>query len=383
MSVVKAKCTNCGANLEVDSINDAAVCPYCKTAYVVEKAINNYNTTNYIDAKVVNFFDGQYNPLNQMVKKAQGYLKLDQAEKAFETYCQIAEEYPDECIGHYMMCKLAIDALGYTYSINQEHIGWSNFIGSAFQKDSQIVSRIAVVSKLDPAKAHELTQLYSKKKAEVICFSKEFSARTYERRFIDEDSLEHGGVLLSGSGEKSHLFHILANDDSGEIQQGKINAKIANTEFAKYSMHYDMDQPSSKTNSLSASIVWLSGNRMVMMVELTELVGWDDIFRCFNFVLLNKSYDDDPIGAVDEILNRDFDAFKGKISWKNSKLKTQKQEWMNGGRCRYCGGPFASKGLGIFAEKKYYCQSCGKERNYKLIKQQFGAPHYMIDSTKE
>ena len=29
MPLVRAKCTNCGANLEVDRAKDAAICPYC------------------------------------------------------------------------------------------------------------------------------------------------------------------------------------------------------------------------------------------------------------------------------------------------------------------------------------------------------------------
>ena len=55
MPIVQAKCTTCGGNLEVDSSLEAAVCPYCKTPYVVEKAINNYNTyvTNNITADTV------------------------------------------------------------------------------------------------------------------------------------------------------------------------------------------------------------------------------------------------------------------------------------------------------------------------------------------
>jgi hypothetical protein len=60
MPLVKAKCTNCGANLQVDSAKDAAICPYCKAAYIVEKAINNYNinNTNNIRADVVNIYGG-------------------------------------------------------------------------------------------------------------------------------------------------------------------------------------------------------------------------------------------------------------------------------------------------------------------------------------
>lgn len=60
MPLVKAKCTNCGANLEVDSSKDAAICPYCKTAYIVEKAITNFAGSNYgnINASVVNIYNG-------------------------------------------------------------------------------------------------------------------------------------------------------------------------------------------------------------------------------------------------------------------------------------------------------------------------------------
>ncbi len=61
MPLVEAKCTNCGAVLQVDDSLDAAICPYCNTAYIVEKAINNYtitnNITNNITAGVVNIIN--------------------------------------------------------------------------------------------------------------------------------------------------------------------------------------------------------------------------------------------------------------------------------------------------------------------------------------
>lgn len=58
MPLVSAKCTSCGASLEVDNTKDAAICPYCNTAYIVEKAINNYNITNNISANTVNIYNG-------------------------------------------------------------------------------------------------------------------------------------------------------------------------------------------------------------------------------------------------------------------------------------------------------------------------------------
>ncbi len=62
MPIVPAKCTNCGAPLQVDSGKKAAVCPYCNEAYIVEEAINNYNyvtyqTTNIAHADVVQVSD--------------------------------------------------------------------------------------------------------------------------------------------------------------------------------------------------------------------------------------------------------------------------------------------------------------------------------------
>lgn len=58
MPFVQAKCTNCGANLSVDDSKDAAICPYCQTAYIVEKAINHFNVTNHIHGEVVNVIGG-------------------------------------------------------------------------------------------------------------------------------------------------------------------------------------------------------------------------------------------------------------------------------------------------------------------------------------
>ncbi len=44
MPLVAAKCIQCGANIEVDDTKEAGICKYCGTAFITEKAINNYNT---------------------------------------------------------------------------------------------------------------------------------------------------------------------------------------------------------------------------------------------------------------------------------------------------------------------------------------------------
>lgn len=45
MKLVSAKCPICGGTLQVDSEKDAAICEFCKSPFIVEKAIQNYNTT--------------------------------------------------------------------------------------------------------------------------------------------------------------------------------------------------------------------------------------------------------------------------------------------------------------------------------------------------
>lgn len=58
MPLVEAKCTNCGAVLKVDSGKEAAICEFCGSAYIVEKAIHNHITTNNneIHADTVNIY---------------------------------------------------------------------------------------------------------------------------------------------------------------------------------------------------------------------------------------------------------------------------------------------------------------------------------------
>ncbi|MGN0660773.1 MAG: leucine-rich repeat domain-containing protein [Oscillospiraceae bacterium] len=48
MPLVPAICSSCGAQLEVDSTQEAAVCKYCNTPFVTEKAINNYSIKNSV-----------------------------------------------------------------------------------------------------------------------------------------------------------------------------------------------------------------------------------------------------------------------------------------------------------------------------------------------
>jgi tetratricopeptide (TPR) repeat protein len=72
MPIVQAKCENCGGILAVDSSLEAAVCPFCSTPYVVEKAINNYNiiNNNNFDGATINVTGGNVDNLLKMAETA-------------------------------------------------------------------------------------------------------------------------------------------------------------------------------------------------------------------------------------------------------------------------------------------------------------------------
>lgn len=65
MNLVKAKCPNCGGELDVNAEAECLICKYCGCPFIVEKAINNFNTsvtnnvTNNIKADTVVVMNGK------------------------------------------------------------------------------------------------------------------------------------------------------------------------------------------------------------------------------------------------------------------------------------------------------------------------------------
>ncbi len=95
MGLVAAKCTQCGANIEVDDSKDAGICKYCGTAFITEKAITNYNTyvtNNFAGANVV--IQGDVDDVEQYIARAETFLKLNDYRQAYNTYTEISSKFP-------------------------------------------------------------------------------------------------------------------------------------------------------------------------------------------------------------------------------------------------------------------------------------------------
>lgn len=109
MPLVPALCTQCGAKMEIDSSKDAAICPFCNTPFVTEKAINNYNTTNVtnignLHADVVNVSDDQSR--DNRVRSGETFLKLQDYDAAQNVFGDLAEDCPYDYRGWWGLIKV-------------------------------------------------------------------------------------------------------------------------------------------------------------------------------------------------------------------------------------------------------------------------------------
>ena len=113
MGLVPAKCTQCGASIEVDPSQEAGICKSCGTAFITEKVINNYNTIN-VD-KSVNIYlggkgDSKKEERDDEIKAL--FVSLDYTNEV-DTYKraeEIIKKYPGSADAH-MAAALAIGEL--------------------------------------------------------------------------------------------------------------------------------------------------------------------------------------------------------------------------------------------------------------------------------
>lgn len=107
MPLVAAKCTQCGANLQIDSSKDAAICPNCNTPFVTEKAITNYKT--YYEYKIekadVHIHDEK--SVETRLKNAEIFFKKhNNIDKAYELFHSVANDAPGDYRGWWGLVRV-------------------------------------------------------------------------------------------------------------------------------------------------------------------------------------------------------------------------------------------------------------------------------------
>lgn len=105
MPLIMAKCTNCGGELEVDSVKEAAVCKYCGTPFITEKAVNNYNNRiEHLHADTVVLSDGQ--SVDDRVKAAETFINLNNYVSAEKIFSTLTQECPYDYRGWWGLIKI-------------------------------------------------------------------------------------------------------------------------------------------------------------------------------------------------------------------------------------------------------------------------------------
>ncbi len=112
MGFVAAKCTQCGANIEVDDSKDAGICSHCGTPFVTEKVINNYSITNNVTNNVTN------NIANAVFKTGEdetdyyerlvAFLASDDFTRSVKTIREMYEKFPHKALTH--LCQADYNA---------------------------------------------------------------------------------------------------------------------------------------------------------------------------------------------------------------------------------------------------------------------------------
>lgn len=101
MGLVAAKCPQCGADINVDEEKDAGICEYCGTAFITEKAINNYNTyvtNNYAGANI-NITGGNIENLLKMAQNAEDAGNTKEANRYFSKVLELDSDNATALLG--------------------------------------------------------------------------------------------------------------------------------------------------------------------------------------------------------------------------------------------------------------------------------------------
>jgi len=100
MPLIAAKCTQCGSSIQVDDTNEAGICIHCGTAFITEKAINNYNTfiTNNTTQHITkNIYGKDDKNIDELIADGERFLQLESLEQANKVFQKAIEA--DRLIG--------------------------------------------------------------------------------------------------------------------------------------------------------------------------------------------------------------------------------------------------------------------------------------------
>ena len=116
MPLVSARCTACGDVVQIDKDKDAAICPSCGAAFIVEKAINNYGLM--IQGQNVNIL-GDGISRDDLLRSALEHLRRNERKEAIENI--------DDAMKRGSLGKM-FDGLRLILGVIQNQVGYSELL---------------------------------------------------------------------------------------------------------------------------------------------------------------------------------------------------------------------------------------------------------------
>ena len=117
MGLVAAKCTQCGANIEVDASKEAGVCAHCGTAFITEKVINNYTIHNHntvnnnIANATINVKKGD--GIDDYLRRYRAFVDQDKFGSAMNLIAKINHKFPESGIAQYIAADFSMRVKGF------------------------------------------------------------------------------------------------------------------------------------------------------------------------------------------------------------------------------------------------------------------------------
>ena len=124
MGLVAAKCTQCGANIEVDASKEAGICAHCGTAFITEKVINNYTIHNHntvnnnIANATINVKKGD--DIEDYLRRYRAFAKQKKYNSAVKLLDKMDEKFPDSGLTKYCQADFVLRLKGYA--------GWMDLV---------------------------------------------------------------------------------------------------------------------------------------------------------------------------------------------------------------------------------------------------------------
>jgi len=181
MALVAAKCTECGANIEVDDCKEAGICNFCGTAFVTQKVINE-NHTHVTKNITKNVFGKKGKSAENYCDDGETFLKLKDWEKAEEAFEEATTLEPRNYLGWFGLVKVYTENFSDLYDeVHEEYLVKALAVANEEEKRN-IVSMLEAYKKTQLANAESKLENYApmitkankarraNKRAEVVCW---------------------------------------------------------------------------------------------------------------------------------------------------------------------------------------------------------------------